>query len=120
MDIISKSLDSLGLNKESCNYKVLDFFDENKDRNNIREFLNPLSLKIQEQKDDKTALLKLFNDLNGQNWQEIDHLSGQENSYAIFLRLKSFLLTVDFGADIKEDLEWLEVFKEKFISYPTY
>lgn len=97
IDIISKSLDSLGLSKESCHYKVLEFFDENRDQTNIHNFLNLLSLKIQGQKDDETALLKLFNDLNVQNWQETDHLTGKESRLSLFLRLKSFFVNDRLG-----------------------
>lgn len=34
-----------------------------------------------------------------------------------FLRLKVFLLTVDYETDLKEDHEWLNFFKRKFIEY---
>ncbi|WP_353145468.1 hypothetical protein [Chryseobacterium sp.] len=115
VDIISNSLIALGLSRESCHYQVLSFFNEYQEKFNVHEFENLLSLKIQEQKGNRESPLKLFSDLNVQNWREIDRLAGQESIYYIFLRLKSFLLTIDFEVKSKKiENGWMYLRKNLF------
>ena len=64
---------------------------------------------------DKSQILYIFNELNEANWKEIDSYSYKEDQYYIFLRLKVFLLTIDYETDLKEDKEWLNFFENKFI-----
>ncbi|MDC5481970.1 hypothetical protein E1A89_02925 [Acinetobacter baumannii] len=99
------------------NYEVLSFLSYYQNLEiYINSFLDLMSGKLFNISD-KKEILNIFNELNESNWKEIDSYNYKEDRYYIFLRLKVFLLTVDYEIDLKEDHEWLNFFKKKFIEY---
>ncbi|MDC4610192.1 hypothetical protein NQ788_17250 [Acinetobacter baumannii] len=93
-------------------FKDLDWFHENEKL--IIENLKKLHTYLKSEEDDKIVYLKEKNKIEG-DW-DYDIRFFFKKDY-IFLRLKVFLLTVDYETDLKEDHEWLNFFKRKFIEY---
>ncbi|MFP0416583.1 hypothetical protein ACSVHK_16950 [Acinetobacter nosocomialis] len=117
VDIIEKSLKILELTSNYSNYEVLNFLSCYQNLEiYINSFLDLMSEKLFNVSD-KKEILNIFNELNESNWKEIDSYNYKQDKYYIFLRLKVFLLTVDYETDLKEDHEWLNFFKRKFIEY---
>ncbi|WP_407504649.1 hypothetical protein [Acinetobacter baumannii] len=116
-ETIKKSLIFLDLMEGYSNYEVLSFLSYYQNLEiYINSFLDLMSEKLFNVSD-KKEILNIFNELNESNWKEIDSYNYKEDKYYIFLRLKVFLLTVDYETDLKEDHEWLNFFKKKFIEY---
>lgn len=117
--VIKSSLKALGLDNSCCNYKALDLFVMyQSDVEYIRYFIEKLFKELEESS--SLSLLEIkqkFDVLNEENWHIIDSYAFKESEYYIFLRLKVFLLTIDLASDLKEDAEWFEFFKDKYIQY---
>lgn len=112
--VIENSLHFLGVNALSCNYKALNLFLKyQEDFAYIKDFLEKMSFQL----NSKSAIeiKNFFDELNLENWREIDSYALKESEYYIFLRLKVFLLTIDLNSDVDEDNEWFDFFEKKYI-----
>ncbi|KYQ83250.1 hypothetical protein AWW72_15160 [Acinetobacter sp. NRRL B-65365] len=117
VEIILNALGLLGYGQESSQASVLKFFDVYQQQvKYIGDFLNIFNLSLREVQA-KEELIKLFDQFNHKNWQEIDQHLFQESEYYLFLRLKVFLLHFHEENDMDETVEWLNFFQEKFLYY---
>jgi len=103
----------LGLERQSYNFKALTFLlNYNGEIKYITEFIENFKIIL----DDFENCLKIkFNQLNIENWIEIEKLRFTESEYYFFLRLKVFIFDLQNRDDHDESIEWLEFFQEKFI-----
>lgn len=114
IDDTLKVFNTLKLREGSTNVKALEFLFKYRDIDFINNFLNEIHVLLLEN-NDKVKLQKLLNSLNSKNWDEIDSCLNKETPYYYFLRIKVFLLTVEYNSDLKEDMEWLTFFEENFL-----
>ncbi|GAB3051083.1 hypothetical protein GCM10027155_16430 [Acinetobacter apis] len=110
-----KIFEVLKLRKNNINLKALDFLSRYTTIDYIQDFFNEINLIVKKNMSEE-ELLKVFNNLNEKNWDQIDKNIQKDTTYYFFLRIKVFILTLEFDSDLNEDEEWLIFFQEQFIN----